>query len=78
MNAQELQADQTGDGSIIFVDVTGPDERGALSHEPCRYCHRQGGVYFVVDDSPFGRNSPQVTACSLCGMSWEADSPLAR
>lgn len=68
MNAQEMEADQTGDGS----------NRGALLNEPCRFCHKVGGVWFVIDDSPFGKNSSQACGCSLCGANWDADSPVAR
>lgn len=52
-------------------------DRGYLLEEPCRHCYRTGGVYFVVDDSPFGRNTAQVVACDKCKNSWCVDGPLA-
>lgn len=54
-----------------------PDACGDLAGEPCRFCHKAGGVGFVVDDRPLGKHLPQVVYCSLCKSSWNADSPLA-
>ncbi len=45
--------------------------------EPCRYCHQTGGVYFVIDESPFGVNTSQVVACEKCKNNWTVDGPLA-
>lgn len=50
---------------------------GALPAEPCRFCHKAGGVFFRIDDSPTGLNQPQEARCDLCGQTWAADSPLA-
>jgi hypothetical protein len=58
-------------------DTEPHQDRGALLNEPCRYCHEVGGVYFVLDDSPWGKSQPQVVGCSRCGATWTADGPLA-
>lgn len=50
---------------------------GSLPLEPCRFCHKIGGVLFRVDDSPLGKNQPQVVRCDLCGRDWEVTSSLA-
>lgn len=50
-------------------------ERGYLLGEPCRYCWRIGGVWFLIDDSPFGRATAQVVACDHCKNTWTADTP---
>lgn len=88
MDAQKATADQTGSNEpgvgaeemrAEFPDVLPkvlPD-RGYLLQEPCRFCHRRGWVYFVVDDSPFGKNSPVVVACGKCKNTWNADGALA-
>jgi DNA-directed RNA polymerase subunit M/transcription elongation factor TFIIS len=55
------------------LSADAPD-RGYLPEEPCRHCHQRGGVYFILDDSPFGRGTAQVTACEKCKNSWTADS----
>lgn len=55
----------TGDG--LPPDL--PD-RGYLPWEPCRFCHRLGGVWFVVDDSPHGRNTEQIVSCDHCRNVW--------
>lgn len=49
------------------------EDYGYLSNEPCRYCHQQGGVRFVIDDSPFGKCTSQVVNCTLCGSVWNVD-----
>jgi len=54
----------------------GHGDRGHLPGEPCRSCRRAGGVFFVIDDSAFGKNSAQVVACVLCGTTWLADGGL--
>lgn len=51
-------------------------DRGYLLGEPCRHCGRTGGVFFVIDDSPFGKNTAQVVACDHCKNSWTADSGM--
>jgi hypothetical protein len=48
--------------------------KGALPQEPCRFCHKIGGVYFIIDDSPFGKSTVQVVSCNLCKATWEAHS----
>lgn len=50
---------------------------GALPLEPCRYCHSIGGVQFRIDDSPLGKNQPQVVRCDKCGRDWEVTSSSA-
>lgn len=52
-------------------------EWGALPQEPCRYCRRQGGVQFRLDDDPTVQHGPQIVRCELCGRWWEADSSSA-
>ncbi len=47
-------------------------DMGTLPEEPCLYCHRPGGVYFIIDDSPFGKTTEQVVACDRCKNSWVA------
>ncbi len=54
----------------MSLPIDTPSEKGYLLKEPCRYCHQIGGVYFVVDDSPFGKNADQVVACDKCKNSW--------
>lgn len=54
-----------------------PPDRGYLLEEPCRYCHQSGGVYFLIDDSPFGRNTAQVVACERCKNTWTVDGHCA-
>mgnify|MGYP001588248203 CR=1 len=83
MNADELRADITGsmvDEKVAGVTIVNLGQkmecRGWLPREPCRFCHKTGGVYFVVDDSPFGRNTPQVTACDICKNNWTAECGL--
>jgi hypothetical protein len=61
---------------LLDLSTDTPD-RGYLLEEPCRYCRRTGGVYFVIDDSPFGRNTAQVVACDHCKANWTVDGPLA-
>lgn len=51
-------------------------DRGYLLEEPCRFCHRAGGVWFLIDDSPFGKNTEQVVACDYCKNTWTADSGM--
>jgi hypothetical protein len=51
---------------------------GHLPNEPCRFCHQIGGVYFRVDDSPRGKNEPQVVRCENCGRDWESHTTEAR
>lgn len=50
---------------------------GSLPAEPCRYCRRQGGVRFRLDDDPVTAQGPQVVRCEGCGRWWEADSSSA-
>lgn len=57
--------------------VEEPPDRGYLLTEPCRFCKQVGGVFFIIDDSPFGRNTPQVVACEKCKNSWTVDGPYA-
>ena len=52
-------------------------DRGYLLGEPCRYCHRAGGVYFIIDDSSFGKSTPQVVACDKCKNTWTVDGSSA-
>ena len=52
-------------------------EWGSLPQEPCRYCRRQGGVQFLIDNGPEGRTSAQIVRCALCGRDWLADSAMA-
>ena len=47
---------------------------GALPQEPCRFCHEAGGVQFLIDDSPFGKNAAQVMQCTRCGRTWESQT----
>lgn len=58
------------DGIPDWVPPLDRIDRGYLPGEPCRYCLRAGGVFFVVDDSPFGKTSAQATTCALCRNSW--------
>ena len=75
---------------LAFTDIVGMNdpeplppfkneigEWGSLPAEPCRFCHQIGGVKFRIDDSPRGKNEPQVVRCDKCGRDWEAESPLA-
>jgi hypothetical protein len=50
---------------------------GHLPAEPCRYCRQVGGVHFLRDDGPEGRDGHQVTRCDKCGRSWEAGAATA-
>lgn len=54
-----------------YDHVTG--DWGKLPEEPCRYCHRQGGIMFMVQDGP-EKHLPQIVRCELCKRSWEANS----
>lgn len=53
------------------------NEWGHLPAEPCRYCHAQGKVYFMLDAGPEGRDGQQTNRCDACGRSWVADSSAA-
>lgn len=57
-----------------YIAVTLPQydesDKDVLPDEPCRFCHATGDVYFVIDDSPFGKSTPQVVACDNCKNSW--------
>jgi hypothetical protein len=65
----------------VADDDDAPDvhggEWGHLPGEPCRYCRRPGGVYFLIDDGPEGRSGFQVARCDLCKRSWLSDSATA-
>lgn len=50
---------------------------GHLPNEPCRFCHKQGKVYFQIDDGPEGRRGLQASRCDNCGRSWTVDSANA-
>lgn len=50
---------------------------GFLAAEPCRYCRRVGGVYFLRDDGPEGKSGLPVVRCDKCGRDWVADSANA-
>lgn len=50
---------------------------GYLPKEPCRYCHKQGGIYFQVDDGPEGRKGLSAVRCDFCKRTWTADSSSA-
>jgi len=52
-------------------------EWGHLPAEPCRFCHTQGGVFFLRDDGPEGISGLPIVRCSACRRSWTADSALA-
>lgn len=53
------------------------EQWGSLPLEPCRYCRVAGGVLFLIDDGPPGRESPVIVRCTKCGRHWEADSRYA-
>ena len=53
------------------------EDWGLLPNEPCRFCHRIGGVRFQIDESPWGLANPQVMTCGNCGSTWTADSATA-
>ncbi len=48
-------------------------DRGYLHEEPCQFCHKVGGVWFLIDDSAYGKNASQVVGCDLCGNIWTSD-----
>lgn len=50
---------------------------GLLPGEPCRFCHKQGKVFFHIDDGPEGRRGLQAVRCDACGRSWTVDSSTA-
>ena len=58
-------------------DRPASDQWGALTEEPCRYCHRQGGVQFWLSSHPLDNNGPQVVQCILCKNVWNADRGTA-
>ncbi len=51
----------------------GHSDRGALPGEPCSRCGRVGGVWFLLDDSPYGRGAEQVVSCNKCKATWTCD-----
>lgn len=53
------------------------EQWGSLPQEPCRFCREAGGVLFLIDDGPPGRESPVIVRCGKCGRYWEADSRYA-
>ena len=53
------------------------EQWGSLPLEPCRFCRETGGVLFLLDEGPPGRESPVIVRCGKCGRHWEADSRYA-
>ncbi len=55
-------------------------EWGFLEQEPCRFCHKQGCVFFIINEGPH-KNDPQYVCCEVskggCGRIWEASSTNA-
>jgi hypothetical protein len=45
-------------------------EWGWLENEPCRFCHRTGKVYFLIDDGPEGRKGISPMRCDHCKRTW--------
>ena len=60
-----------------FSRTTDTSDWAALPEEPCRFCRVPGGVVFLIDDGPPGRESPVIVRCQKCGRHWEADSRYA-
>ena len=49
---------------------------GSLPNEPCRHCHKVGGVMFLIQDG-WDKNLPQMVRCTLCHNVWEATTGVA-
>lgn len=45
-------------------------EWGHLPQEPCRACHRIGGVHFDASDGPESRRGHETVRCNYCGNVW--------
>lgn len=58
-------------------NLSGEDNWGALPEEPCRHCHEKGGVQFLIDDSPHGKNTSQIVRCTKCRNAWDVDGRQA-
>jgi hypothetical protein len=57
--------------------ATKADEWGHLPNEPCRYCRKPGGVYFLQDNGPEGRDGLQPMRCENCKRDWIAGTSTA-
>jgi hypothetical protein len=48
------------------------EEWGHLAQKPCRFCRAVGGVWFLMDNGPEGRDGLSPVRCDKCGRSWVA------
>ena len=44
---------------------------------PCRFCHEQGHVYFMIDEGPEAVMGIPVARCDACYRTWSNDSRMA-
>ena len=51
-------------------DTAHQGDWGWLKDEPCRFCRQPGGVFFLIDEGPEGRDGKQVMRCDKCKRSW--------
>ena len=77
MNAEKVLADLTGSSQVQLPSRV--EEWGWLENEPCCFCRKPGGVFFMIDPYNYfsGSALEQVMRCSNCRRTWIADSAIS-